>query len=113
MYKVYIDISSRTKIKDFINSYKKIFLDLYTDTGIFNEELIREQYKELSQNLSRSIYEVIQETLSTQLVLWRKESWINLYQINRKCEWFLIQIIYIENQKLQERTITNISFYKK
>ena len=44
MYEVIYNIKAENKIKSFIKSYKNIFLKTYTDTGLFYEDLIRQNY---------------------------------------------------------------------
>ena len=69
MFSVHINTKARFNIKRFINSYRHIFLDLYSDTGIYHEDKIRKQYQEISKNLFEKIYITINDTLKNQLVL--------------------------------------------
>lgn len=44
MYEIIYKQKSENKIKLFIKSYKNIFLNTYTDTGLFYEDIIRQNY---------------------------------------------------------------------
>jgi len=55
MYNVIYKIKVENKIKLFIKSYKNIFLDTYTDTGLFYEEIIRQNYIDISERFYNEI----------------------------------------------------------
>lgn len=51
MYKHIYTTKSYSKIERFISSYKKIFMDLYYDTWLYNEEMIINNYIQTSDKL--------------------------------------------------------------
>ncbi|MDP2090279.1 MAG: hypothetical protein Q8K30_01660 [Candidatus Gracilibacteria bacterium] len=55
MYKILIDDYVTLKIDNFIDSYTSTFLDRFNDTGIFDEYLIVQDYKDKSVKLNEYI----------------------------------------------------------
>jgi hypothetical protein len=58
-----------SKIDNFIDSYRSVFLNRFLDTGIFNEELIRNNYIEISREFRNNIYSEINDRLKKEIVL--------------------------------------------
>ncbi len=58
-------------IDRYIDKYEEYFFNLFTNTGIFNEETIRENYVREAKNRRNSIIDLIIKTLSTDLVFGR------------------------------------------
>lgn len=113
MFKVIIAEQAVLKKQSFIISYRDIFLALYSDIWIFREDLIHDNYISLAKKLSIKIEEIIFDTVEENVFFWRKNAWNEIFSVVRKCEWFYIKILYKEDIEIQEREITNISFYKK
>lgn len=55
----------------YIDRYEEYFFDLFTDTGIFNEETIRENYVREAKNRRDDIFHSIIQRLSPDIVLGR------------------------------------------
>lgn len=55
MFSVRMSELSSEQLQSFISSYRGVFLQTYSDTGIFNEDLIKQSYIELSLNLDKQI----------------------------------------------------------
>ena len=104
---------SLTQLKSFISSYKRLFLNIYTDTGIFDESIILKNYTKLSRNLDRDIRDWAKNILLWKIILWRQKIDEITDSISFSVWNYLVVIHYTEDSKLQEREITNISFYKK
>jgi hypothetical protein len=64
MYKIIYKIKAENKIKSFIESYKNIFLNTYTDTGLFYEDLIRQNYINNSEKFYNEIIDSIDDFVS-------------------------------------------------
>ena len=100
-------------IDNFINSYRKIFLDRFLDTGIFNENLIRNNYIELSKEFRNNIYNEINIILKENLILWKMiidkfdfSIFINVWN-------YRILVNYSESIENKIRFVENVTFYKK
>ena len=58
-------------IDNFIDSYRKNFLYRFLDTWIFNEDLIRKNYIDLSKEFRNNIYNEINLKLKQEVILWK------------------------------------------
>ncbi len=58
-------------IDTYIDRYEAYFFDLFTDTGLFNEETIRENYMKEARNRRDDIFERIIARFSPEIVLGR------------------------------------------
>lgn len=58
-------------IEKYIFDYKSYFYSLYSDTGIFSEQLILDRYEEEAKNRHREIIDCIHNNLSRDIVLGR------------------------------------------
>lgn len=58
-------------VDDYIYWYKKYFYSLYSDTGIFSEQLILDRYEEEAKSRHREIFDCIHTSLSMEVVLGR------------------------------------------
>ncbi len=56
MYEIIYKKNAENKIKSFIKSYKNIFLETFTDTWLFYEDIIRENYINNSDIINSEIY---------------------------------------------------------
>jgi hypothetical protein len=68
MYNVIFSPKVHTKIHNFIDSYKEVFLKTFTDTGIYYENLIKESYIETSKKFQREIYNSINSNLKEEII---------------------------------------------
>jgi hypothetical protein len=57
MYKINFTEKSHSCIHNFITYYKNSFLDNFTDTGLYNENEIRNEYIKNSITFKDSIYD--------------------------------------------------------
>jgi len=100
------------KLDKFINSYKDIYIDLYSDTWIQDENIIINNYVFLWNSLYNTIIWKIDEKINEKLLLWRCGNGDNTYFILRLTN-FVIFVFYREDNILNERYIEEIEFYKK
>lgn len=68
MWKVLFSAKSEEMIIKYIDLYREYFLDIFDDTGIWSEELIRTRYIETSNNLQTDIRETILWNLSRDII---------------------------------------------
>jgi hypothetical protein len=100
-------------IDNFIDSYRKIFLNRFLDTWIFNENLIRKNYIELSKEFRNNIYNEIDTRLKQKRILWNMVIDELKYSIFIIVWNYSILLNYIENIEDKIRFVENINFYKK
>jgi hypothetical protein len=113
MYKVEYKNKPEEKLKLFINSYKNIYLETFTDTWLFYEDLIRQNYINISEKFFNEIIDFIDDIFSQEKIYWYSVLENKNYQIKTKLWNFRIFVEYTENNIEKIRFIENIEFYKK
>ncbi len=68
MRKILYEEQSASAIRKYIFDYKKYFRDLYTDTGLFSEDILLEKYEQEARMRHREILDRIEERLSPDIV---------------------------------------------
>ena len=113
MYSIEISDETHNIIDNFIIWYRKIFLELFDDTWIENEELIREAYIRTSKEFKNQIYKNINLVLQEDIILWKspKENWV--FMLTIPINNFRLFVYYKENIKIKERYIEEVEFFKK
>ncbi|MDQ7022979.1 MAG: hypothetical protein Q9M97_05620 [Candidatus Gracilibacteria bacterium] len=99
------------KIENFILIYRNAFLVLFSDTGIYDEEIIIQNYIDSSNNFHKEILNDIDEKLSLDEISGYKVLNKNKKGIYFKLISYLVFIEYIEKDNL--RIIKDIEFNKK
>ena len=100
------------ELQNFIRHYEEAFFELYRDSGVWNEELIIQSYRESTTRLYIAILEEIESRLSRQKVLGRKtaEHWKELaFHVGER----LIIVRYSEDLKRKIRWIESIAIDRK
>ena len=113
MYNLKISINTHKIINTFIIWYRKIFLELFDDTWIENEELIREIYIKTSKEFKNKIYKNLNLILEKDIILWKINKEDENFMVTISVNNFRLFVYYKENKKIRERYIENIEFYKK
>lgn len=113
MYKVVIIDSTYFKIDKFINSFSSNFVKMYTNTWMYNEDLIQDSYIELWERFRELIISNIKNKFINENILWThiSELW-NQYttiSINN----FRLFIYYIEEKENNLRIIEDIEIFKR
>ena len=113
MYKIIFREKWRNKLKEFIVSYKNSNLRLYIDTGIYYENLIRENYIKNSREFYYKIRKEISNILKEENILWFStlENW-NLETTTITWNYRLF-IEYNEDLDNKLRFVENIRFFNK
>lgn len=63
MFKIIYKTKSEHKLKSFIVSYKNVFLRTFVDTGLFYEDIIRQNYINNSEKFYNEIIDNIDQLL--------------------------------------------------
>ncbi len=113
MYSVIVTKKVHESIKLFIDSYRNTFLELFSDTGIFDEDLIRQHYIQSSEKFQIGIFNLIEDILSSDIVLWRKEIWVNAFEILSQIWNYRLLLEYTEDKKETIRYLKDIKLHKK
>lgn len=112
MYKIQIKKIAESKLYQFITWYKKLFINLYSDTWLGNENEIIENYINTWNELNSLIYKRIKSIFQEDLILYKslrnKKRYV-IIDINR----YRLFIYYRENKRLKERYIDDLEIYKK
>ncbi len=69
MYKVQFSEEVRISIKEYSRRYREYFEELYSDTGIWSEEQILDQYRKESLQRRTEIISLLNDRLSPDTVL--------------------------------------------
>ena len=97
----------------FINSYRNMYLNIYDDTWIEDENLIRNNYVQTSKKLKFLIFQKLEKCFMSELILW-KRIWDDGSTSVSLVIWnYRVFIDYLEDLTEKIRYIENIEFYKK
>jgi len=103
---------SLLELQNFIRNYEQSFFELYKDSGVWNEELIIQSYRESAEKLYLTILKEIEIRLGKTKVLGRKPaSYFNeldFYVGDR-----LIVVYYTDGDGRKIRIIQSISINRK
>lgn len=113
MYKIIYSNKSSLTITNFIDSYKKWFIKLYINSWLSFEDEIINNYIELWNVFYDLIKENIINIFKRDVIFWISEKEYWLLMITIPINNFRLFIYYTENEKLKERYIEDIEFYKK
>lgn len=98
-------------LKVFIRHYEEAFFELYEDSGLWNENLIIESYKQSAKRLYKSILDEIKKRLLSHKVLGRKAAsgWneIDFYVGNR------LIVVHFSEKRKATRQIESIFIDRK
>ncbi|MEK7665747.1 MAG: hypothetical protein AAB337_02630 [Patescibacteria group bacterium] len=100
------------EIVAYVNAYRRGYRELFSDTGIWSEKAIIEQYELAAQSLFDFLFLSIKQILSPTKVLGRSNS-----GKCTECHFYLgdrlIILSYTENTKKKERTVEQININRK
>lgn|SRR3989338_3408983 len=112
MFLVRFSETALLEILTYIDTYRRGYRELFSDTGIWSERLILEQYELSAQSLFDSLFLSIERLLSSEKVLGRKEA-DQLYECHFYLGERLVIISYSESFKKKERTVEFININRK
>jgi len=112
MFLVRFSETAVEEIAAYVDAYRRGYRELFSDTGIWSEKAIIEQYELAAQSLFDSLFLSIKQLLSPETVLGRSVSGQRM-----ECHFYLgdrlIIISYTENTKKNERTVELININRK
>lgn len=113
MFKIYYSKEVKSKIKLFIDSYRNKYLETFTDTGLFYENLIRDNYINNSKEFKKEIFDSIDDNFTDNNILWKTILSSNTFR-NTIIVWnYRLFIKYFEKWDEKVRLIEDIEFHKK
>ena len=105
--------SALADVNSFVFHYEEAFLELYRDSGLWNEEIILESVRGNSKQLFAEIYDAIEKYLGRNRVLGRKrarDGWCELsFQVGSR----LVIVYYSEDKREGVRWVESISIDRK
>ena len=113
MYKVDFREKSSDSIDWFINWYLGNFLELFTDTWLYEEETIKNTYIDNSLKFQKNIYDSVENLLSEENILWYNILENNDFEITTIVWNYRLFIEYWEDNNEKLRFIENIRFFNK
>lgn len=73
MRKIAYDARALDNLEGYIVAYRRYFSQLYSDTGIWSEGRIREQYEQIAEEKYEEILTLVERNLANDSVLGRKD----------------------------------------
>ena|SRR3989344_3336050 len=99
-------------IEIFIRNYEESFLQLYSDSGIWSEHIIRDMYMKSADQLRDRIIGGIVQKLKQEKVMGRKEHEL-MVEIDFHVGSRLIVVLFSDKYELSERWIESIFIDRK
>jgi len=99
-------------LQRFVRYYEEAFFELYRDSGVWNEELIIQNYRESARALYLAILHEIEKRLAQWKVLGRKTT----TQQKELCFYVgdrLVIVRYIDNRRRRVRVVASIAIDRK
>jgi hypothetical protein len=112
MIKLLFKEQALTDLQRFIRQYEEAFFELYSDTGLWNEELIIQSYRESGHKLYLSILRDIELRLKPTKVLGRRTTKA-LHELLFYVGTRLVIVNYFEDNRRKIRSIESISIDRK
>ena len=113
MFNIVILESTYNKIDIFINWFSWNFVKMYTDTWIYNEDLIQNSYIELWDRLRNLIISEIRKIFTEKTIYWisHTKEWKQFTTISINNFRLFVYYEEIKDEKL--RIIEDIEFFRK
>ncbi|MBI5793862.1 hypothetical protein HZA87_02120 [Candidatus Uhrbacteria bacterium] len=112
MFLVRFSEAAVTEMLIYVDAYRRGYRELFSDTGIWFEKIILEQYELSAQSLFDSLFLSIKQLLRPSKVLGRSHS-VKLSECHFYLGDRLVIISYTENAKKKERTVQSININRK
>jgi len=113
MYNINISENSYNKLDSFIDWFTSTFIKMYTDTWIYDEELICNSYIEMWDRFYDLILEKINDIFIQEKIYWIFTTSEKLLYTTISINNFRLFIYYSEDKKSKNRFIEDIEFYKR
>ena len=96
----------------YILHYEDSFVELFRDSGLWNEEMIIAGYRDSASRLFENLYGTIEERLSGRSVLGRQRAGKNLQRLILTIEDRVVVLHYSEDKKEKVRYVETISIHR-
>ena len=96
----------------YVLHYENSFIELFRDSGLWNEEMILAGYRDSASRLFQNLYIVIEERLSRVSVFGRQKAGRRLQRLVITIEDRVVILHYSENKKAKMRYIETISIHR-
>ena len=96
----------------YVLHYEDSFVELFRDSGLWNEEMILAGYRDSASMLFQKLYEEIEERLSGTSVLGRQKAGKNLQRLVITVGDRVVVLHYSENKKNKARYVETISIHR-
>ena len=113
MFSIVFSENAYSQLDWFIDSFKGVFVKMYTDTWIFDEKLIQNSYIELWDRFNDLIVNNINRIFIQETILWISKTEIGLLFTTISINNFRLFVYYTEDKKSKTRFIENIEFFKR
>jgi len=105
--------AARIDLESFINHYREAFRTLYSDTGLWNEDLIIEGYERSALQLYDAINAAIRLRIGKNKVIGRKQVTSNWFEAHVSAASRTIFVLYSEEKTTNTRWVESISIDRK
>ncbi|MEK7106814.1 MAG: hypothetical protein AAB899_01330 [Patescibacteria group bacterium] len=105
--------SALADVRSFVFHYEDAFLELYSDSGLWSEEIILEGVRGNAKQLFVDVYDAVAKHLEHRLVLGRKRARRGWHELSFHVGSRLIIVYYSENRKADVRWVESISIDRK
>lgn len=105
--------SAVADISAFIANYEESFFELYSDTGIWSEDIILENVRESAKRLFRDLFDVIENQLAFSKVLGRQRLKDGWHEYRFRIGARLVIVHYSEDTKNKVRWVESIFIDRK
>ena len=105
--------AARIDLESFVNHYEEAFRQLYSDTGLWNEDFIIAGYERSAAKLYDNIEEAIRTRLHEPIVVGWKPITKNWFEVYISVGTRLVIVHYSEDRKGGIRWIESISIDRK
>lgn len=105
--------SAIADIRSFVFHYEEAFLELYSGTGLWNEDAILDSIRNNAKQLFIDIYDAAEKYLGHQRVLGRKTKRTAWHELSFSVGSRMVIVHYSENRKNKTRWVESISMDRK
>ena len=99
-------------IEIFIRNYEDSYLQIFNDSGIWSEYIIKDMYRKSADELRENIVSGIVEKLNKKKVFGRKESEL-MTEIDFYIGSRLVMVLFSDNKESKERRVESIFIDRK
>jgi len=110
MYKIEYKDNTQKILKKFIESYKNTFLERFSNTWIYDEDIIKKNYINKSISFYQKIIDSIEKNLGREKIYWYSPITNRKASIVISVFNYRLRVFYIQTKSKKLREIYNIEF---